>query len=75
MAVVLDVKLGRFSGVMCRVVGVPLRQVRMVSGGLVVACLVMSGGFPVMAGGVFVMFCRLEVVSRCLFGHVCLQLL
>ena len=68
--VMLDVCLRSFAGVMSGVDRVPMSQMSMMRGLLVVACFVMLGGFLVMVGGFFVMFCGLVVMLRYFFGHL-----
>ena len=69
VAVVFDVKLGSFGGVMRGVVRVTVCGVGVVGGRFVVPCFVMFRCFPVMLRCVFVMLGCLMMVLCCLFGH------
>jgi hypothetical protein len=66
MPVMFNVQLGRFFGVMRCVVRVPLRRVRVMSRYLVVAFLVMLGGFAMVNRRV------LEVLRCLVMMHCCL---
>jgi hypothetical protein len=68
-AVLLGMLLGGFSGVMRGVMKMALGGVRVVSGGLVIAVLVVLGRFAVMASCVFMVLRCLGVVLGCLLGH------
>jgi len=65
--VVFNVQLGRFFGVMRRVVSVPLRRVRVMSGHRVVAFFVMLGGFAMVKRRVLVVLRCLVMMYCCLF--------
>ena len=59
--------LSRFRSVVCSVVQMPLRGMRVMSGRLVITFFVVSRRFPVMARRVFVMFrCFLMMLCRLL---------
>jgi hypothetical protein len=73
MTMVLDVQFRRLGRMVGGVVGVAARRVRMVSGCLVVACLVVFGGFAMVRCRVLVVLRCLQVVLCCLFGHGSLQ--
>jgi hypothetical protein len=73
--VVLDVQFRRFGRAMCRVMQVTLRRVRVVSGCLVIAILVIPGGFAVVLRRFLVVLRCFVVVLRCLFRHSLLQTL
>jgi hypothetical protein len=64
-----DVVLGGVLGVLSRMAGVAVSQVRVVSGLLVAAFLVMLGGCVVMASSVLVVFRCLGVVLGCFVRH------
>jgi hypothetical protein len=51
---------------MVGVMRVSIGRMRMVSGGLVVARLMMPGGFTMMGRGVLMVLCGLEMMLRCL---------
>ena len=59
----------RFFGVMFGVDRVPVRDVRMMAGFLVVAGFVMLGGFVVVPGGMFEMLGGFPVMFGCLLAH------
>jgi hypothetical protein len=65
----LSVRLGSFRGVMGRVMKMPLGGVGVVRGGLVIIGFVMTCGFTMMTGGVFVMVGCLGMMLCCLLGH------
>jgi hypothetical protein len=52
----------------------PVCHVRMMSGGFMVAGLVVAGGFAMVLCRVLKVFCRFAVVLCCLFGHGCLPI-
>ena len=64
--VVFNVQFCRFRCVVGGVMRVTIGCVRVVSGGLVVARLVMPGGFTMMGRCVLVVLCGLEMMLRCL---------
>ena len=64
------VELGRFTGVMRRVLRVALGGVRVVRCAFVIAGFVVLSGFAVMACCAFVMLCCLVVMVRCFLRHV-----
>jgi hypothetical protein len=66
---VLDVQFRRLFGVMNCVMGVSLRRVSVVRGGLVIASLVMPGGFAMVFRRVVVVVRCVLVVLRCLLRH------
>ncbi len=70
MPVLFDVNLGRLSGVVRCVMVVSLSRVRVVRGGLMVACFVVLCSFAMVPGSVFVMLCCLVVVLRGFPGHI-----
>ena len=49
-------------------------HVHMMSGGFMVAGLVLAGGFAMLLRRVLEVFCRFAVVLCCWFGHNCLPL-
>ena len=59
LPVMLDVRFGGFRRVMHGVLVMPVRQVCVVGGRLVIALFVMLGGFLVVPCGVLVMLCCL----------------
>lgn len=63
----LDVQFRRFACVMGRVNQVSMRSVRVVSGCLVVASLVLPGGFTMVRRRLLVVLRGFDVVLRCLF--------
>jgi hypothetical protein len=65
----LGVGLGGFRGVVRRVMKMPLGGVRVVRRGLVIIGFVMTCGFTMMTGGVFVVIGCLGMMLCCLFGH------
>jgi hypothetical protein len=65
----LDVKLGRFGRVVCRMVMMAIRGVRMMCGEMMIPRFVVPRGFPVMMRGAFVMFGCTAVVFCCFFRH------
>jgi hypothetical protein len=65
--VVFNVQLGRFFGVMRRVVCVSLCRVRVMSGYRVVAFFVMLGGFAMVNRRVIVVLRCLMMMRCCLF--------
>jgi hypothetical protein len=67
VSVVLGVQFGRFGGVMGCVVRVAMGRVRVVSGSLVVARLMVPGGFAMMLGRSLVVFRCLAMMRGCLF--------
>lgn len=71
LAVLLRVVLTGLRGVMGRVLSVSVRRMRMMGRLLVIAALVMLGGFAMMAGGVFMMVSSVGVVlcTLVLCGH------
>jgi hypothetical protein len=69
VAVGLDMMLDRVFGVLDGVQVMAVREVRVVGGFLVVAGLVVRGGFVVMARSVFVMLGCLFVMMSCFVGH------
>jgi hypothetical protein len=69
VAVRFHVVLGGLFGVLLGVDVVSVRQVGVVSGGFVVAVLVMLGGFVVMARSVLVVLRCLLVMLGCFVGH------
>jgi len=71
---VLNVQLRRFGCVMGGVVRVAICRMRMVSGCLMVARLVMPGGFTMMSCRVFMVLRGFEVMLCCLLRHGCLQI-
>jgi hypothetical protein len=64
---VLDVQFGRFSGVMGCMVRVATGRVRVMSRALVVARLMMPGGFAMMLRRLLVVLGCPEMVLCCLF--------
>jgi hypothetical protein len=60
----LRVVFGRFAGVVCRMQPVSVRNVRVVGGFLMVALLVVFGGFAVVSRGMLVMFRGFFVMFR-----------
>jgi hypothetical protein len=70
MAVMLDVRLGSFRGVMRGMMKMPLRRMSVVGGRFVVPSFVMLGRFAMMLCRVVVMLRRFGVVLRCLLGHM-----
>jgi len=58
----LDVELCRFGRMVRRVLMMPVGSVRVMRGGLMVACLMMLGCFAVVAGRMLVVFGRLAVM-------------
>jgi len=64
LSVLLGVELGRFAGMMFSLMMMSLSGVRVVRGFLMIAFLMMTGGFAVMAGGVFVVLSRLMMMLR-----------
>jgi hypothetical protein len=72
VSMVLDVQFRRLFGVMKCVMGVSLRRVGVVRGGLVVASLVMPGGFAMVLRRLVVVVRCVLVVFRCLLGHALL---
>jgi hypothetical protein len=70
LAVMLDVLLGRFGGVVRGVMQVALSGVSVVSRSFVVTGFVMPGRFTVMPSGMLVVLCRADMVFCRLFGHV-----
>jgi hypothetical protein len=69
VAVRFHMVLGGFFRVIFGLNVMAVRQMGMVSGGFVVAVLVMLGGFLVMACSVLVVLRRLCVVLGCFVGH------
>jgi hypothetical protein len=67
MSVILGMQFGCFRGMIGGVVQVSLCRVRMVSGCLVVAFLVMTGGFAMVLCRKFMVFRCTAMVLRCLF--------
>ncbi len=67
----LGVVLRCFVGVGLGVNGVAMRRVRMMSGGLVIACLMVFGRFAMMLSGRFVVFCGFRVVCGALMFRHC----
>jgi hypothetical protein len=67
--VVLGVKLGGFAGVMRRVVMVPVRNVRVMSGEMMIPRFVVTRSLAVMMRGTVVVFRCLLMVLCCLLGH------
>jgi len=65
----LNVQFSRFGGVMVCVVRVAVCRVRVVSGGFVVTCFIMPGGFAMVSGRVVVVLGCLVMVLCCLFRH------
>jgi len=70
VAVMLDVLLCGFGGVVSGVMQVALRSVSVVGGGLVIAVFVMHGSFAMMTSCVFVMFRCFGVMFRGLLRHL-----
>jgi hypothetical protein len=66
----LDVLLGGLGGVVCGVMMMALSRVGMMSSGLVIAGFMLTRGFAVMAGCVFVVFGCFSMVLGRLLGHV-----
>jgi hypothetical protein len=66
VSVVFDVQLRRFGGVMGGVVRVTIGRVGVVSGCLMVARLVMPGGFTMVGRRVLVVLSGFEVMLCCL---------
>ena len=64
---VLDVQFGRFGCMMGCVMQVSLRQVRVVSGCLVVTSLMKPGGFAMVLSRMLVVLRCFDVMFRCLF--------
>jgi hypothetical protein len=62
--VMLDVEFCRFCCVVCRVVQMSLGRVSVMRGCLVIAAFVVPGGFAMMLGRLFVVFCRFMVMLR-----------
>lgn len=65
----LDVEFSRLTCVMCSLVMMPVGRMCVMAGSLVVACLVVPGGFTMMSGRVLVMLGCFMVVLRRFFGH------
>jgi hypothetical protein len=61
--------LAGFFGMMSGVDGVPMRDVRVMTGRFVVAFFVMLGGFAVMGGGFLMMFGGFVVMLGTFVGH------
>jgi hypothetical protein len=74
VTVVLGVQFGRFLGMMGGVERMPLSGMRVMCGRFVITGFMMASGFAMVLCGLLVMLRRLEVMLRCLFGHVCLQI-
>jgi hypothetical protein len=69
---ILRVMLGRLLGVMLGLMLMALRDVRVVTGELVLTGVVMLGGLVMMLGGLLVMLRSLPVVGGALmFAHRC----
>lgn len=64
---VFDVRLGRFSGMVCGVMKMPLCRVRVMSCCFVVARFVVDCRFAMMPGSMFVMLGGLAVMFCSLF--------
>lgn len=67
VSVVLDVEFSCFGGVVRRVLAMAMRKVGVMGRGLIIARLVVLGGFAMMSGRVLVMFGCLEMMLCCLF--------
>jgi hypothetical protein len=65
----LNVMLGGFPGVMRGMDMVAVSQVRVVRRRLVIALLVMFGGFVMVLGRMLMMLCRLRMVVRSFLRH------
>jgi len=74
LAVVLGVVTARLDVMMFGVAGMTIGGVGVMGGLLVIASLVVLGGFAVMLGGVFmVLGCLVMVVDACVVAHVSLS--
>jgi len=67
--VVLGVKFGGFAGVMRGVVMMPVGDMRVMSGEMMIPRFVVARGFAVMMSGTFMMLGCLTVMLCCLLGH------
>lgn len=68
-AVMFDVELCRFTGVVRSMMVMAVGRVRVMCGEMMVPRFMMPRGFTVMMRGAFVMFCRAIVVLCCFSGH------
>lgn len=70
LAVMLGMGFGRLPSMVGSMEVVSMGHVRVVRGLLVIAGLMVFRRFPMMPGGVLVVFGGLQVMSCCFFGHV-----
>jgi len=69
-AVVLDVRLRRFRGVMRGVMKMSLSRMRVMRRGFVIAFFVVPGSLAMMMGRMLVMFGSFEMMLGSLLGHL-----
>ncbi len=69
VAVMLDVRLGRFCAVMRGMMKMTLRGMSVVRGRFVIPCLMVLGRFAMMPRRVLVMFRRFDMMLCRLLGH------